>query len=335
MSQNKAEPTDKYQLYRSEIEERLKSGNEHEKNYAAYQQSLLEDSQFMVINGTVHHVHDSGPKDAKDVVVLIHGWDCWWMWWHKVITALNNKGIRTIAYDLKGHGWSNAAANNTYTLLSFSEDLDALIKSLEIKDYHIAAFSLGPFIALEYATQFKHNIKSMIFFNFGYFPNNIVLSTVIPKFIPFVFDNILRYIKWWQPMYLYAKLTLIRNPAPKEDIIIGMDSLRFISSEAIQETAQQITQIEVTENLPNLVSTLDTPILFVAGKGDQVVPWKNTERLYEHAKNARLVTIKKCGHLITLELPELTADLIERQINSLLPESSLNGQAFHEEVMHI
>ncbi len=329
------EPTEKFHFYASKIYKRLNSDNAHEKSYAHYQNTLIQDSHFLMINDTIHHVHDSGPKDAKEVVVLIHGWDCWWMWWHKVIQALNAKGIRTISYDLKGHGWSNPAQNNTYTLYSFSEDLDTLTKQLGITSYHIAAFSLGPFIALEYATQFKHTIKSMIFFNFGYFPNNIFLSNLIPHVLPFVFDKILRRIKWWKPMYYYAKLTLIRNPAPKEDILIGMDSLKFISGEAIKQTAVQITKIDVTEKLPDLVSTLDIPILFVAGKGDQVVPWKNTVRLFNHSKNGRLVTIKKCGHLITLELPQLTADLIEKHINSLTYAENCNGQAFHKKEIHL
>jgi len=326
-------PTKKFLSYTSEISLRLNSKDKKEQSYAAYQQELIQESKFIKINNTIHHVHDSGPKDAKEVVVMIHGWDCWWMWWHRVIVLLNERGIRTIAYDLKGHGWSNPAENKIYTLHSFSEELDELTRILNIKSFHIAAFSLGPFIALEYATRFKHNIKSMAFFNFGYFPNNVVLSTVIPKFIPFVFDNVLRHIKWWRPLYIYAKLTLIRNPVSMQDIFVGLDSLKLISSEAIKQTAQQITQVEVTQKLPDLVSTMDIPILFVSGKGDQVVSWKNTERLYNHAKNGRLVHIEKCGHLITLELPEHTANLIEKQINTLNGNFSVNGQAFNEKIM--
>ncbi len=58
---------------------------------ATYELSLMENSCFIELNGIVHHYHDSGPKDAAQTVLLIHGWDCWWMWWHYVINYLNKQ----------------------------------------------------------------------------------------------------------------------------------------------------------------------------------------------------------------------------------------------------
>jgi pimeloyl-ACP methyl ester carboxylesterase len=315
MERNGRTVTEKYLNYQQDLNRRLSSKSERVKTRAAYEQNLFKNSKFIELNGTLHHYHDSGPKDSPHVIVLIHGWDCWWMWWHIVIQHLNENGIRTIAYDLKGHGWSAEDAHQDYSLPSFSHDLHALVEALGLKQYHIAAFSLGPFIALDYATRFKTDIQTLTFFNFGYFPNNAFLTWFVPRFVPTVFDKVLRKIKWWPPVYLYARMTLMKNSIHKEDIIIGVNSLRFISSQAIRQTATQITQIEVTENIPKQVSQIDRPILFVAGKGDNVVSWKNTEKLFRYAKNGRLEVIKKCGHLITVELPEVTSELIMSNIN--------------------
>jgi len=100
----------------------------------------------------------------------------------------------------------------------------------------------------------------------------------------------------------------------EEHIFSWENGHRFCSSKAIKQTAEQLSKLEVTENLPKQVAALNVPMLFVAGKGDQVVSWKNTKKLFEYAKNGRLEIIKKCGHLITLELPEKTAELIAEQI---------------------
>ncbi|MDX2128428.1 MAG: alpha/beta hydrolase [Chloroherpetonaceae bacterium] len=308
--------SEKFNLYVKEIQLRRESKKAREKNYADYELSLLEGSRFVYLNGTLHHYHDSQPNASAEMptVILIHGWDCWWMWWHKVIKHLNNEGIRTIAYDLKGHGWSKEDVRNDYSLGSLSADLRALVDHLGLKTYHIAAFSLGPFVVLDYAVRHPKEIKSLTFFNFGYFPNSPFLSKVIPVMIPFIFDKVMRKVKWWPPIYLYARLTLARNPATKEDIMVGVNSLRFCASAAIQQTAEQLAKIEVTESLPKHVAALDIPMLFVAGKGDQVVSWKNTEKLFKYAKNAKLELIKKCGHLITLELPKKTAELILQSV---------------------
>ncbi len=308
--------TEKFRIYESEIQARLRSKKKREREYAEYEQSLLEKSHFVSLNGTLHHYYDSNPTASPETptVILLHGWDCWWMWWHKVIGFLTQKNIRAVAYDLKGHGWSDEDVRNDYSLHSLSKDLHALVEHLGLKRYHIAAFSLGPFVVLDYAVKNESEIQSLTFFNFGYFPNNPTISKMIPKVIPFLFDKVVRKLTWWPALYAYARLTLARNPATKEDILVGMNSLRFCSSNAIKQTAEQLSKIEVTENLPKQVASLQVPMLFVAGKGDQVVSWKNTKKLFEYAKNGRFELIKKCGHLITLELPEKTAELIAEQI---------------------
>lgn len=310
--------TEKFRTYEREIDKRLHAKKSREREFAAYEQSLLEKSHFVSLNGTIHHYYDSNPTAPPNTptVILLHGWDCWWMWWHKVIGFLSQKNIRAIAYDLKGHGWSDEDVRNDYSLQSLSKDLHALVEHLGLERYHIAAFSLGPFVVLDYAVKNESEIQSLTFFNFGYFPNNPVMSKMIPKVIPFLFDKVVRKLTWWPALYAYARLTLARNPATKEDILVGMNSLRFCSSHAIKQTAEQLSKIEVTENLPRQVASLQVPILFVAGKGDRVVSWKNTKKLFEYAKNARLEIIKKCGHLITLELPEKTAELIAEQMLS-------------------
>lgn len=309
--------TEKFRLYKSEVEKRLQSKKARERKYAEYEQSLLEKAHFVSLNGTLHHYHDSNPTASPDTptVILIHGWDCWWMWWHKVIGFLAQKNIRAVAYDLKGHGWSDEDVRNDYSLQSLSKDLHALVEHLGLKRYHIAAFSLGPFVVLDYAVKNESEIQSLTFFNFGYFPNNPTMSKLIPKVIPFLFDKVVRKLTWWPALYAYARLTLARNPATKEDILVGMNSLRFCSGNAIKQTAEQLSKMEVTENLPKQVASLQVPMMFVAGKGDQVVSWKNTKKLFEFAKNGRFELIKKCGHLITLELPEKTAELIAEQIH--------------------
>ena len=210
--------------------------------------------------------------------------------------------------------WSDEDVRNDYSLQSLSKDLHALVEHLGLKRYHIAAFSLGPFVVLDYAVKNESEIQSLTFFNFGYFPNNPTMSKLIPKVIPFLFDKVVRKLTWWPALYAYARLTLARNPATKEDILVGMNSLRFCSGNAIKQTAEQLSKLEITENLPKQVAALNVPMLFVAGKGDQVVSWKNTKKLYEYAKCGRLEIIKKCGHLITLELPEKTAELIAEQM---------------------
>ncbi|NTW83732.1 MAG: alpha/beta hydrolase [Chlorobiaceae bacterium] len=309
-------PTEKFKRYTQELQELKASNNKVNARRAAYEYSLIDRSRFIEVNGIVHHYHDSGPADAAETVVLIHGWDCWWMWWHHVIKNLNEKGVRTIAYDLRGHGWSDNDPKNHYHIDFFAHDLRELVKKLELRRFHIAAFSFGPFVALDYARNNPGLIRSMTFFNFGMLPNNAIIKPLATNIITFVFNNLLRKLTWWVPAYVYARVVLAKNNVPVHDILIGFKSLGLCSPEAIDQTTRQITSFEITESVPDMVRAADAPMLFVAGSGDAIMTCKNTKKLVELAGKGTYAEVPKCGHLITIELPGTASDYIMQQIKS-------------------
>jgi pimeloyl-ACP methyl ester carboxylesterase len=311
-----APPTEKFRRYTGELQKLQESKNKVTASRAAYEYSLIDRSRFIELNGIVHHYHDSGPADAAETVVLIHGWDCWWMWWHHVIRSLNSKGVRTIAYDMRGHGWSDNDPKNHYHIDFFAHDLRDLVNKLGLKRFHIAAFSFGPFVALDYARYNPGLIRSMTFFNFGILPNNAVIQAVATNIITFVFNNMLRKLTWWVPAYVYARVVLAKNTVPIHDILIGFKSLGLCSPEAIDQTTRQITSFEITESVPDMVRAVDAPMLFVAGNGDAIMTSRNTKKLVETAGKGSYAEVPKCGHLITIELPETATDYIMKQVNA-------------------
>ncbi len=310
-------PTPKFVRYREQQLDLQASGDVAAATRATYELSLMKDSCFIELNGIVHHYHDSGPRDAKETIVLIHGWDCWWMWWHHVIKYLNEKGVRTIAYDMRGHGWSDNDPNNHYHIDFFAHDLRELVSKLELSQFHIAAFSFGPFVALDYARSNPGLIRSMTFFNFGLLPNNAFIKAVSTNIITFVFNNLLRKLTWWFPAYVYARLVLAKNPVPHHDILIAFSSLGLCAPDAIAQTTSQITAYETTDSVPDMVKSADAPILFVAGQGDAIMTCKNTKKLVELTGKGSYVEVPKCGHLITVELPDIASELILQQIASV------------------
>ena len=310
MAQQASSPTSKFNRYRQEQLTIQASQDVAAAKRATYELSLMENSCFIELNGIVHHYHDSGPKDAKETVVLIHGWDCWWMWWHHVVNYLNRKGVRTISYDMRGHGWSDNDPKNHYHIDFFAHDLRELVSKLQLSGFHIAAFSFGPFVALDYARSNPGLIRSMTFFNFGMLPNNAFIKAVSSNIIPFVFNNMLRKLTWWFPAYVYARLVLAKNPVPHHDILIAFRSLGLCAPDAIEQTTLQITSYEVTGSVPDMVRAVDASLLFVAGAGDAIMTCKNTKKLVELTGKGRYVEIPKCGHLITVELPDTASELI-------------------------
>jgi pimeloyl-ACP methyl ester carboxylesterase len=316
MVHQESPPTQKFSLYQKELRDLQASSDNAAAKRATIELSMMEKSHFIELNGIVHHYHDSGPKDASQTVLLIHGWDCWWMWWHHVIDSLNKQGIRTIAYDMRGHGWSDNDPNNHYHIDFFAHDLNELVVKLGLGKFHIAAFSFGPFVALDYARAHPELIRSLTFFNFGYLPNSAFIQSFATFTITFVFNNLLRKLTWWLPAYIFARLVLSKNTVMLHDILIGFKSLGFCAPEAIDQTTRQITSFETTEGVPDMVRAVDRPMLFVAGEGDAIMTCENTRKLIEMTGKGRFVSVPECGHLITVELPDTASALILSEIKA-------------------
>jgi pimeloyl-ACP methyl ester carboxylesterase len=310
MAHQTSSPTKKFVRYQQELLDLQQSRDSGAVKRATYELLLMEKSCFIELNGVLHHYHDSGPKDAAETVVLIHGWDCWWMWWHHVITFLNNNGIRTIAYDMRGHGWSDNDPDNHYHIDFFAQDLGDLVVKLGLKRFHIAAFSFGPFVALDYARFHPALIRSMTFFNFGYLPNSAFIQAFAATSITFVFNGLLRKLTWWLPAYIFARLVLAKNTVILHDILIGFKSLGLCAPEAIDQTTRHITSFETTDSVPEMVKSVDMPILFVAGEGDVIMTCENAEKLVTITNKGSYICVPECGHLITLELPDVASELI-------------------------
>ncbi|TCD47341.1 alpha/beta hydrolase [Chlorobium sp. N1] len=312
-----APPTEKFTAYCDRLRRQAASADRDAARRAAYELELAEGSRFIEVNGIVHHYHVSGPEDAAQTIVLVHGWDCWWMWWHHVVRSLNEAGVRTIAYDLRGHGWSANDPENRYRIGSFALDLSALVDGLKLERFHLAAFSFGALVALDYAGSHSERLRSMTFFNFGYLPNSEMIAEFAPNAINFVFNIMLRKLTWWFPVYVFARLVLARNTVTLHDILIGFESLGLCDPDAIEQTTGQITSLETTGAVPDMVRSVDAPILFVAGEGDSIMTAENARKLQEMTGKGRYVGVPQCGHLITLELPDTASELILGQMASV------------------
>ncbi len=302
--------SEKFRAYRQKLFEQLETSTKGERNWALYELDLMRNSHFVEVGGLLHHYHDSGPEHPRGTVLLIHGWDCWWMWWHHIIRALNAEGYRTIAYDMKGHGWSENDPANRYQIDDFARDLDELVNTVGLKEFYVAAFSFGPFVAIDYVHRYLNSVRSMTFFNFGYLPNNEFISKAAPAMLNFIFNKMMRKLSWWLPAYMFARLALSRNSIMMHDINVGFESLGLCASEAIEQTTQQITALETTDMLPEKVRALKVPVLFVAGEGDSIMTPENARKLQEMAERGEYLCVPDCGHLITLELPETASEII-------------------------
>ena len=109
-------------------------------------------------DGTVLHVEVFGPEEGE-TVVLAHGWTEALRFWTYVIRGLEDKGLRVVAYDLRGHGDSEPAKDGDYAIPRFGEDLEAVLAAC-VPDRQravVAGHSLGAMSIVSWAD--KHDVN--------------------------------------------------------------------------------------------------------------------------------------------------------------------------------
>lgn len=84
--------------------------------------------------------------------------------WDEVIEAL--PGVRTLRYDLRGHGLSDAPAG-PYTLQQLAGDTLELMDALQIESAVICGISIGGMIALQAALQAPERVSGLVLCNTG------------------------------------------------------------------------------------------------------------------------------------------------------------------------
>jgi pimeloyl-ACP methyl ester carboxylesterase len=307
-------PTAKYTLYRAEVEAALRGKlSKRERKRLAGELALMQQAQFIKINGITHHYLDIGPRDGE-VVMLIHGWDCSAYWWHRILEPLAAAGYRVICYDLKGHGFSDSDPARNYTVAGFYADLRGLVEALGISRHHLAAFSLGAFVALYYTARHDERVLSQTLFNFSEITYNRAISALIPRMLDGVFNNVLRPIErrklWWIP-FIYARLVMAQHTPPVADIRIGTLGLRCCDPEAVRVSAHELASRSNLEAVPTMMAAINAPTLLVAGANDPIMQPKGARKLIAHARNGTYFEVPKCGHLILFELPEQVISIMK------------------------
>jgi non-heme chloroperoxidase len=92
-------------------------------------------------DGTPLYVKDWGPRTGP-VVVFSHGWPLSADSWESQMQFLADKGYRVIAHDRRGHGRSGQPwAGNTMD--QYADDLDAVLRALDVKRATLVGFSTG------------------------------------------------------------------------------------------------------------------------------------------------------------------------------------------------
>jgi pimeloyl-ACP methyl ester carboxylesterase len=251
--------------------------------------------------------------NSGDCLVLVMGYGGSLRIWPATFVNKLAQTFKVITYDNRGTGLSIVPENpEEYTIKLMADDLDEVIKALDIKQHHLLGYSMGGCIALQYAHDHQELVKSLF----------LISSTA--------------------GGVLYAKpdkevSAALANPQGKTlwDIYMSTFSLMY-SPDAFERCMPTFKAIyEVSNLLPTrpialaghsnafkgfdgsgYLAAFKMPTTILAGKEDRLMPVKNSENLAANIDGAKLILWDDCEHGPHIQEEDAVVQLISESCSA-------------------
>lgn len=249
-----------------------------------------------IVNGAriAYDEHGDGPP-----LVLVHGLggtatDIW-----KYIVAELGRDFRVVAYDLRGSGRSEGTPG-PYSVELLTGDLAALTDALGLGSFGLVGHSLGGAIALEYAASHSDRIQAVI---------GVAAVTELSQQGKEAMEARAATVEA-EGMAAVAETVAMNGVAPsfreahpeKLGALVSM-----LASNRPQDYAAQCRALVGMTTGQRLVRVA-APVLLVYGELDAVSSPELNRENAARLRNARLVALPDCAHIVPWERP---AELLE------------------------
>jgi pimeloyl-ACP methyl ester carboxylesterase len=249
------------------------------------------------------HYRTHGDPDGLPML-LLHGNFATSRWWEPFFAILPDS-IYAVAPDLRGCGGSTKSADG-YTIQEQAEDVAAFVDALGLEDFDLVGHSSSGAIAIEYALQDMHRLRSLILIN---------SAPVEGVFTPLEGLRMLAEMRNNREMLSQA-LAMLMPAAPPSTMEPEAFALFFeqLVEDALQMAPAAFTGIAEALDQWNRfteVGRLSLPSLLVWGDQDTIVDRDATTRMLIAIPGANnLEVLRGVGHSPMIESPVVLAERI-------------------------
>ncbi len=246
-----------------------------------------------------YQAYHADDRDRK-TVVLIHGAGGNHLSWPSQIRRLS--GYRVYTPDLPGHGKSRG--HGLQRISAYGERIKNWPNELEVPGIFLGGHSMGGAIALWTAIQHPDQVRGLILIGTGAsLPVNLSLIEELasPQGFPTAVDNICRWS--FSPKTESRLIDEVRKQMLKNRPTVLQGDFRACDA---YDLSEQLGQVKA-------------PTLILIGEGDKMTPLRFAEQLQEGIQNSELNNISGAGHMVQLEQPGKTAELMRGFLEKVPP----------------
>jgi pimeloyl-ACP methyl ester carboxylesterase len=224
---------------------------------------------------------------------------------------------RMIAIEFRGRGESAYAKDPmSYLPLTYAQDVDLLLRELDLKKFVLCGTSLGGIVSMLLAGQWKDRISG------------IILNDIGPEIGKAGAERIRSYVGQGRSFETWMHAARAMAEA-QGDIYPGYrleEWLRFAKRTCKLASSGRILfdyDMKIAEPFklpggevgvdlwPVFTALEDVPLLLLRGENSDILEKATAAKMVRKAKQARLVTVKGIGHAPSLDEPEAQAAIAE------------------------
>ncbi|MFQ5381945.1 MAG: alpha/beta fold hydrolase [Dehalococcoidia bacterium] len=237
--------------------------------------------------------------------------------WRPQIDRLADR-YRVIAVDWRGHG-ASGPATGTVTLDDLADDFVAVLEAEGVDRAVWGGLSLGGMVAMRQAIRAPESVRGLI-----------LIDTDAGTWT-------LRERLKFKAMGLGAKVAGIRRMTPLVLRTLLADRTRREEPDLVAFWRDALQQLSVTSILCILdtlarrpsqaaaLASVEAPTAVIHGLDDTAIPVARGAAIQAAIRGASLKVLRDCGHIATLDQPQLVGDEMERFLGSVFEDREAGG----------
>ena len=258
---------------------------------------------------------------GKINVILLHGFACSHLNWHKIIHVFNPDIYTVYNIDLKGYGESSRPHDNKYSLSHQATIIEAFILKLNLRKVIVTGHSMGGGVAIYLAIShlsIKNRLKGLILLDSAAYKDYLplfarILKVPVLRNLVFVVMQPRRFIVRW------AIRRIFYNKEKVTEDIVDAYLPYFYHKDARYVYVKTVEQL-IPDNSAEMVSRfsgITLPVRIIWGENDKVIPLRLGRKLHDNIPGSELKIIPRCGHNIQEEKPAETMQFIKEFLAKL------------------
>lgn len=268
-----------------------------------------------------------GPDDARDVVVLVHGYRGDHHGLEPVVAQLD--GVRIISPDLPGFGVSTPMTDAPHSVAGYGLWLAAFIAQLDLPEPPvILGHSFGSMVTT-HAIAGGLAARALILVNPISSDPKIAAGRAITG-LTRAFYAVSRALperaaRGWLGNWVivqFMSMSLVTNGDPTLTKWIHEEHHRYFNGFSDARTVAEAFRASVSTQVGEAAERVTVPTLMIAGSVDRIAPLDGQKRTVTRFPDARLVVVDGVGHLAHYETPGPVADAIRTFLAELPAGSS-------------